>query len=64
MPIIAVLCMLPITMNGLGIREWGFVFFFNSDIGEVGAVSLSLLYLALFLLTGLIGGIVYLIRTS
>jgi hypothetical protein len=64
MPIIAVLCMLPITMNGLGVREWGFVFFFSSDIGEVGAVSLSLLYLALFLLTGLIGGIVYLIRTN
>lgn len=60
MPVIFILCMLPVTMNGLGLREWGFVFFFSASIGNVAALSLSLLYLAMFLLTSLIGGIIYL----
>ncbi|MBU3933942.1 MAG: flippase-like domain-containing protein [Candidatus Omnitrophica bacterium] len=60
MPIIAALCMLPVTMNGLGLREWAFVFFFSPNVGEAAALSLSLLYLAMFLLTSLIGGIIYL----
>lgn len=62
MPVIVVLCMLPITMNGLGLREWSFVLFFRSIIGNVAALSLSLLYLAMFLLISLTGGIVYLFR--
>lgn len=60
MPIIIVLCMLPLTMNGLGLREWAFVFFFSSNVGEAAALSFSLLYLAMFLLTSLLGGIIYL----
>lgn len=60
MPVIFVLCVLPVTMNGLGLREWAFVFFFSSYIGSAAALSLSLLYLAMFLLTSLIGGIIYL----
>jgi len=60
MPIIAALCMLPVTMNGLGLREWGFVFFFSPNAGEAAALSLSLLYLAMFLSVSLIGGIIYL----
>ena len=60
MPIIAALCMLPVTMNGLGLREWGFVFFFSPNVGEAAALSFSLLYLAMFLLASLIGGIIYL----
>jgi len=60
MPVIFVLCMLPVTMNGLGLREWGFVLFFAPAIGEAAALSLSLLYLAVFLLASLAGGIIYL----
>lgn len=60
LPVIFVLCMIPITMNGLGLREWAFVLFFSADIGDAAALSLSLLYLAMFLLTSLIGGIIYL----
>ena len=62
MPVIIVLCMLPVTMNGLGLREWAFVLFFSPNIGDAAALSLSLLYLAMFLLTSLIGGIIYLFR--
>lgn len=61
MPIIASLCMLPVTMNGLGLREWAFIFFFSPTVGNATALSLSLLYLAMFLLTSLMGGIIYLL---
>lgn len=60
MPLILILCMLPVTMNGLGLREWAFIFFFSANIGEAAALSLSLLYLALFLVNSLIGGVIYL----
>lgn len=60
MPIIFTLCMLPVTMNGLGLREWGFVFFLTPNIGEAAALSLSFLYLAMFLLVSILGGIAYL----
>jgi uncharacterized membrane protein YbhN (UPF0104 family) len=62
MPIIMVLCMLPVTMNGLGLREWAFVLFFQSTIGNAAALSLSLLYLSMFLLISILGGTVYLLR--
>jgi len=61
-PVAFTLCMLPVTMNGLGLREWTFVLFFRSTIGNAAALSLSLLYLAMFLLISLIGGIIYLFR--
>lgn len=60
MPIVFVLCMLPVTMNGLGLREWSFVFFFSVNMGKAAAFSLSLLYLAMFLLASLVGGVIYL----
>ena len=60
MPIIAALCMLPLTLNGLGLREWAFVFFFSPNVGEAAALSFSLLYLAMFLSASLIGGVIYL----
>ncbi len=59
MPIIGVLCALPITMGGLGLREGAFVFFFSPKMGDTVALSLSLLYLALYLSSSLIGGIIY-----
>ena len=46
MPIITVICMLPVTMNGLGLREWAFVLFYRSAIGNAAALSLSLLFLS------------------
>ena len=62
MPIITVICMLPVTMNGLGLREWAFVLFYRSDIGNAAALSLSLLFLSMFLIISVFGGIAYLLR--
>ncbi|NQS99925.1 MAG: flippase-like domain-containing protein [Candidatus Omnitrophica bacterium] len=62
MPIVFALCNVPITMNGLGLREWGFVFFLSPNIGEAAAISASFLYLAMFLMLSVLGGITYLFR--
>ena len=72
-PLISLAGMLPISVNGLGLREALYVFFF----GRLGAstevaVSMALLYLAVTFLASLPGGLVYalqrgpgrLVRTS
>lgn len=61
-PLTALVQMLPISFNGLGVREVTFQALF-STVGVAGeqAVALSLLYYILRVITGLIGGLMYLI---
>ncbi len=59
-PVLSLAASLPITINGLAIREGGFAFF----LGKVGippaeAVSVGLLSLGMLLLSGLWGAIVF-----
>jgi len=62
-PIISVLTMLPISLNGIGIREGAFVFFFTKvGISNVQALSMSLLTYAIILLASLIGAVIYAAR--
>jgi uncharacterized protein (TIRG00374 family) len=61
LPIVWLLTTLPISMSGLGVREGAFAFFF----GQVGvssdeAVALGLLFYSLRVLTGLVGGLIFL----
>jgi len=60
-PLIWLITMVPVSLNGLGIREGAFAFFF-SQIGVVStaAVSLSLLVYACRLLAGISGGFFFL----
>lgn len=60
-PLIWLVTMVPISLNGLGVREGAFAFFFG-QIGVVSteAVSLSLLVYSCRLLVGLFGGFVFL----
>ena len=60
-PIVSLMSMLP-SINGLGVREGAFVYFFKSLIGLPQASALAILYLFLLLLMSLVGGVVYLFR--
>ncbi|MGH7820980.1 MAG: lysylphosphatidylglycerol synthase transmembrane domain-containing protein [Candidatus Binatia bacterium] len=60
-PLVNVFSALPISWNGLGIREGGYVFF----LGHIGiarelAVAFGLVWFAMVILGGVIGGVVYL----
>jgi len=61
-PIVALAQVLPISLNGLGIREGAFAALFTSvGVAASDAVAMSLLYQLLRLLTGLLGGVLYII---
>ncbi|MCK4596495.1 flippase-like domain-containing protein [bacterium] len=62
-PVTVIISLVPISINGLGVRETGYVFLL-SKIGHSSseAVSLSLLIYGLSLLASLVGGILYLLR--
>ncbi|MFT5206523.1 MAG: hypothetical protein ACI9CF_000262 [Candidatus Omnitrophota bacterium] len=57
-PVIFLFSMLP-SINGLGIREAGFVYFFSDSMGSGGASTLAILYLSYMIAASIIGGIVY-----
>ncbi len=61
-PLTALVQMLPISFNGLGVREGAFQALFSTvDVPGEQAVAISLLYYVLRVITGLIGGLMYLI---
>lgn len=59
-PLIAVATMIPVSLNGLGVREGAFVFFLAQvGVPQEQALSLALLWLAVLVAAGLIGGLVW-----
>ena len=61
LPIISTLSMLP-SLNGLGIREGAFVYFFGSLVLPENALALSFLWLAVLIGSSLIGAIIYILK--
>jgi len=60
-PMISLLTLLPISVNGMGLREGGMaVFLAPLGIGKGTALTLSLLWFAVISVTSLEGGLVYL----
>ncbi len=60
MPVIWVLMMLPISISGLGVREAAFVLFFTQvGVPEEQAILLSLLFFALTVVIGIVGGVLF-----
>jgi len=59
-PIIACILLIPLSIQGIGIREAASVFFYT-QVGatEAEAISISIAVYALVLATGLIGGLIY-----
>ncbi len=61
-PMVALIQLLPISFNGLGVREGAFqVLFGTVGVAEAQAVAMSLMYYIVRVATGLLGGLVYLI---
>jgi uncharacterized membrane protein YbhN (UPF0104 family) len=60
-PMVTLLTLLPISLNGMGIREGGTVLFLAPlGIDETAALSLAFLWFAVFTAVSLLGGCVYL----
>lgn len=62
-PIIMALQMLPLSVNGLGVREGAYIYFFGlAGINAESAITASLLFWALVTAVSLFGGLVFAIR--
>jgi uncharacterized membrane protein YbhN (UPF0104 family) len=60
-PMVTLLTLLPISLNGMGVREGGMVLFLAPlAVGEGTALSLAFLWFAVFTAASLCGGAVYL----
>jgi uncharacterized protein (TIRG00374 family) len=62
-PMIWLLGMVP-SLGGLGIREYGYIYFFGKILGNDGAFALSIVNLCLIILQGVLGGIIFLTTRS
>lgn len=61
-PMVSLLTLLPLSLNGIGVREWGCVLFLTPlGVREAHALTLSVLWFAVQLAVSVLGGIVYLI---
>jgi glycosyltransferase 2 family protein len=59
--LISVITMLPVSLNGLGVREGSYVFFFNQlGVPNEMAIAVSLLFFTLVSLSSLVGGLFWL----
>jgi uncharacterized membrane protein YbhN (UPF0104 family) len=61
-PLIALAIVLPISINGVGIREGGMVFLLGRwGVAEEKAVAIGLLWFFATIVTGLLGGVLFLL---
>ncbi len=62
-PIVHLILLIPITINGLGLREGAYLEIFKYyGIGSAAAISFSWIDLAFMLIVGVLGGIIYVLR--
>jgi len=62
-PVILFITLLPVSINGLGIREWAYIYFFGRlGLSMTEAVAASLLFFFLLILVSLIGGVIFAFR--
>lgn len=64
-PIISIINVLPVSFNGLGMREGIYQFLFvPAGVPDASAIAMSLAFYFLRLSTGLIGGLLYALRSA
>ncbi len=61
-PVVFAALVLPVSLNGIGVREAVFVYFLRSDVSTSQAVALGLAFLAVGTLTALVGAVVLGVR--
>ena len=62
-PIVHLILLIPITINGLGLREVSYIEIFGFyGVAAGAAISFSLVDVAFMLVIGLVGGIIYVLR--
>ena len=60
-PLVNIMAAIPVSMNGLGVREGGYVFFLaHIGISRESAIAFALTWFAVVMLAGVAGGAVYL----
>jgi uncharacterized membrane protein YbhN (UPF0104 family) len=60
-PMVSLLTLLPVSVNGMGVREGGVAMFLASQgVEQPAALTLAFLWFAVFASAGLMGGVVYL----
>jgi glycosyltransferase 2 family protein len=60
-PMVTLLTMLPVSLNGMGVREGGTILFLAPlGVSHATALSLALLWFAVFTVVSLLGGVLYL----
>lgn len=60
LPLIIILATLPISISGIGVREWGFLMFFGGNVGNEKALAISILWFLSIAFASLYGGVEYL----
>ncbi|HEY3373777.1 MAG TPA: lysylphosphatidylglycerol synthase transmembrane domain-containing protein [Candidatus Aquicultor sp.] len=62
-PIISAITMLPISLNGLGVREAMYVYFFSQvGLSTEESITISIFFFIIVTLVSLIGGIIFAVR--
>lgn len=60
LPIIILISMLPISLSGIGVREWSFILFFGKSFGDTPIVAVSFLWFLSQVFASFTGGVEYL----
>jgi uncharacterized membrane protein YbhN (UPF0104 family) len=59
-PMVSLMTVLPVSLNGIGVREGGMVLFLSPlGVADATAVSLAVLWFMVFTAASLVGGVVY-----
>jgi len=61
-PVITLISMIPISLNGMGLREYAFVSLFTAiGVSREGSIALGLLSSAILVVSAIPGGVLYLL---
>ena len=62
-PLVNIMAAVPVSLNGLGVREGGYVYFLaHVDVPRDSAIAFALAWFGVVMLAGAVGGVVYLLH--